>query len=237
LANTLQGYELYSFSDALQATQPVFIKVEYGSGAAATNPAVRFTVGTAHNGSGTLTGYKTTLRLVYSALNAVTVTVTSWVCGASDRLTFMLDLVGTGATASFNCGCIERTHDVLGNNTTDGVLISLTDSYQKTWVTFFSFTGGEVSTTQVIDALVPSVGYGSIGTQTMVFPVFPTRGVYLNPFMNVLWIFSNNVTEKNVISFTHLGATRSYFPLSPGANFYYSIKARVTEMAILLRYE
>lgn len=48
-------YEVYRFSDALQATRPVFIKVEYGTSATLTNPAIRITIAAGTNGAGTLT--------------------------------------------------------------------------------------------------------------------------------------------------------------------------------------
>ena len=44
--NTVAGYEVYRFNDALQATAPVFIKIEYGFAAALTVPTMWITVGT-----------------------------------------------------------------------------------------------------------------------------------------------------------------------------------------------
>jgi hypothetical protein len=61
--NTVAGYEIYKFTDALQATSPVFIKLEYGTGSTSTNfgaPALWLTVGQGSNGAGTLTGVLTT---------------------------------------------------------------------------------------------------------------------------------------------------------------------------------
>lgn len=59
------GYEMYRFADALQATAPVFIKIEYGftvAGAlptyAAGPPHIYVTVGTGTDGVGNLTGLK-----------------------------------------------------------------------------------------------------------------------------------------------------------------------------------
>jgi hypothetical protein len=54
--NTDGGYEVWRFSDAAHATAPIFLKFHYGTGAAATTPRIRVEVGTASNGSGTLSG-------------------------------------------------------------------------------------------------------------------------------------------------------------------------------------
>lgn len=54
--NTAAGYEIRRFNDALQATAPIFVKLEYGTTSVLTIPALWVTVGTGSNGSGTLTG-------------------------------------------------------------------------------------------------------------------------------------------------------------------------------------
>jgi hypothetical protein len=52
-----QGYRIYRLNDALQASAPIFLKVEFGWGGAATStPGLRFNVGTGSDGAGTLTG-------------------------------------------------------------------------------------------------------------------------------------------------------------------------------------
>lgn len=54
--DTYAGYEIRAFSDSLQATDPVFFKIEYGRGGGAANFAIRMTWGTGSNGTGTITG-------------------------------------------------------------------------------------------------------------------------------------------------------------------------------------
>lgn len=59
-ANTAAGYEIWRFNDTLQATAPIFIKIEYGTGNSTTSPGIWITVGTGSNGSGTITGQSST---------------------------------------------------------------------------------------------------------------------------------------------------------------------------------
>jgi hypothetical protein len=60
-SNTFQsaGYKIYAMGDAIQATKPVYMKVEYGRQTYNGNtagPALAITIGTGTNGSGTITG-------------------------------------------------------------------------------------------------------------------------------------------------------------------------------------
>lgn len=59
-ANGVAGYEIYRFNDALQATAPVFIKLEYGVAANVGMPMVWVTVGSSTSGTGVLNGVNTT---------------------------------------------------------------------------------------------------------------------------------------------------------------------------------
>lgn len=58
-STTLQkrGYEIYRFNDALQATRPVFMRIDYGSGSYQYNPMMWLTVGTATDGAGVITAH------------------------------------------------------------------------------------------------------------------------------------------------------------------------------------
>lgn len=49
------GYEIWRMDDAMQATKPVFFKLEYGSGSSSNVPFMWLTVGSGSNGSGTIT--------------------------------------------------------------------------------------------------------------------------------------------------------------------------------------
>src|SRR5262245_813211 len=58
--STAAGYEIWRFNDTLQATAPIFLKIEYGTGTTALAPTMWITVGTGSNGSGTITGQSST---------------------------------------------------------------------------------------------------------------------------------------------------------------------------------
>lgn len=54
--NQKRGYEMWRFNDGLQATRPIFIRLDYGSGPNIQyNPQIWLTVGTATDGAGNVT--------------------------------------------------------------------------------------------------------------------------------------------------------------------------------------
>jgi hypothetical protein len=65
--NTYSGYKIYRANDVLQATKPMFLKVEYGVAGAITRPLLRFQMSTATNGAGALSGQNSTLFSPISA--------------------------------------------------------------------------------------------------------------------------------------------------------------------------
>ncbi len=59
VSQTYTAYEVWRFNDDLQATAPIFIRLEYGVGNPTTDPNTRVQVGTGTDGAGNLTGHKT----------------------------------------------------------------------------------------------------------------------------------------------------------------------------------
>lgn len=80
-ASTYAGYKMYSFNDTNQAANPIFIKVQFGTGLTSPVPQIAVEVGIGTNGAGTLTpGFSTTgigLRNNTATLSAVTPYVSS----------------------------------------------------------------------------------------------------------------------------------------------------------------
>ena len=81
-SSSFAGYQIWAFNDTLQATQPVYIKIQYGTGAGTNYPAMTVQTGTGSNGSGTLTGATTQAAQIglNSAPISTTTTYTSRYC-------------------------------------------------------------------------------------------------------------------------------------------------------------
>jgi hypothetical protein len=122
-ANAVWGYEIWRFNDTLQATAPVFIKIEYGEGNATGTMAIWITVGTGTNGAGTLTGVIATRRQLQIQQNAGPLANTPiWTSGSASRIAQCIARQGT--TPDGNCfWAVERTKDVSGVDTNEGAHI------------------------------------------------------------------------------------------------------------------
>lgn len=127
-ANTAAGYSIFRFNDTLQATSPVFIKLEYGCNSSTTGVQMWISVGTGSNGSGTLTGTAQISRMAvcYSsgAPSSNTTSYTSrFVYNATYGFLGMAwKLAGNGsATACIGGFQVFRSNDTTGAATGDAV--------------------------------------------------------------------------------------------------------------------
>jgi hypothetical protein len=87
--STSAGFEMFVLTDTLQATYPVFIKMEYGTAGSTTLPMIWVTVGTGSNGAGTLTGVVGTRVFICPTTTSVTSYSSKW-SGASNRIACLL---------------------------------------------------------------------------------------------------------------------------------------------------
>lgn len=124
--NTKVGFRIYRMDDALQATAPVFLRIDYGSGAAANTPGIWLTFGTASNGAGTITnitfnGGSTTIPTVSSGTNATSL-CNSYGSAAKNR--FSLLMFVRAAANDMMIMSVERSKDASGADTADGLLLT-----------------------------------------------------------------------------------------------------------------
>lgn len=132
-AHQSMGYEIWRFNDTLQATAPIFIKVEYGGGSVVAtgsgdNFAVWITVGTGTNGAGTLTGKVSTrreLQTCYQSASFVPASAALWTSGASGRVAQCIARNGSAAPWGNAFWAVERTKDAAGADTNEGFHLCL----------------------------------------------------------------------------------------------------------------
>lgn len=95
--NTNAGYAIFRFDDSVQGTAPIFFRIDFGTGTAAAQPRMQLTVGTATNGSGTISGLGIVATNIAAATPTSAVTnYTTRVCAVDGFLGFMWKLGGTG---------------------------------------------------------------------------------------------------------------------------------------------
>lgn len=122
------GYLIYRFNDTLQATAPVFIKIEPGAPPSSSDARVGgiwVTVGSGTNGAGTLTGVVSVRQALYLKDPTNLPDLTNrpiWTSGAANRIGQILARSGTSSLAN-TFWAVERTKDTTGNDTNEGVHI------------------------------------------------------------------------------------------------------------------
>lgn len=119
---TSQGFEVYRFNDSLQATAPLFFKIEYGSAGAATSPGCWLTIGKGADGSGTITSVLLARQQIFY-INSGSATVYNSYVGSGDGscLIFSLFPSAPGITGQGSYCVVERSRDGSGNATAAGV--------------------------------------------------------------------------------------------------------------------
>lgn len=123
-ANTKQGYAIFRMDDALQATSPVFMRIDFGSSAAAATPGIWITIGTGSDGAGTITtirfnGGAVATPTVAAAANSATAS-NSYGSADKNRVQAALFVQTTARGLVFS---IERSKDSTGADTGDGLIM------------------------------------------------------------------------------------------------------------------
>lgn len=216
-ANTYAGYEIRAFSDDLQATNPIVVKIEYGCGTSTSYCAMRITVGRGSDGAGNLVGESTGSFVVTKGSTGASLQPCI-VSGATDRIEAALFV----DSASYNLVFwIERIKDDTGANTDTGVDVGYING-SSAYQVFFPKSGLQFPLTPVVGlcCLVPYSGVefsyvGNLG----IFPIYSDIGYIANPNLSFL-IFGGAAIGSicSVMSVTIFGVAHDYMitHVSPG---------------------
>lgn len=213
--NTFAGFEMYRFSDSLQATKPVFVKIEYGIGGVADRPALAVTIGTGTNGSGTLTGQVSVRKtLLATASKTTTVTLDSYCSATSSRLALVNnhDLSGTSGTFRI-VAIIERTRTAAGVETGDGVILITASGGVLSAYQFIPFSGS-IPAAGIPPILGMAAGRTVEGASVALSPCIAFFGKPL--YILTVGYEHADIGENASFSGTHLGATHTFMPLGDG---------------------
>ncbi len=208
LTNTAQGYEIWEMDDALQASVPVFAKIEYGSGGNANNPSVWLTIGVGSNGTGTITGILLARTQIFSGTNNTATTNKCFGSASTNRITCAMHLDLASAPFWF---AIERTKDSDGADTSSGCIVAYGGTGgtgTKSVVLPFGATAPtpESGIQCILSTNNPTAYTGDQGIGLMI----PMLGVAIQPGLNVCLTMSSDFAAFAQPSFTLYGATHTW---------------------------
>lgn len=216
-------YEVWKASDALAATMPIFVKVEYGF--SATVPQFRMTVGTNSNGSGTITGQVVTSapwQITASVTNQGASTFPCYASGSTGEFRLAMWNPAAGSPQLLGFFFIERSKDNTGANTNSYVTIGYANG---------STTIGQTLQQSISASVVYAKGTGIFSTcpalmtgldngTTAAFPCFPHIGSVGNPFLGVMLAFQNDAAANSTCTVASMyGSTHTYIALGANNSF------------------
>lgn len=254
-ANTFQGFKVYRFADSLQGSYPVFIKIEFGSSnGSANNPALRITVGTAHDGSGNITGTQTTGTIQFGSQASSTTVCQCYASGDTGRwaLAMFVENSTVNQQLAFLFG-VERTKDATGADDSDGIVVTTcgygsASNGNAIRSVVVPFSGGVPPADArwcIPHARPNSGGVSEHNSEVAMGLHVPFLGRAMRPVMNWGAVTSADaITYANTISPTVYGAAHTYISLgtAQAINQCYDGNSYLTSTAIngvrmLMRYE
>jgi hypothetical protein len=220
LQNTKMGYRVYRMNDSLQATAPIFMRLDFG----ATNQGVNVfgfwpTIGTGSDGAGNITGKMwdggaSVQPPVGPTSSGGAIANNSYGSAAPGRVALGMFVQGT--PNFILVFCIERTKNSLGADTGDGLLvlycdgINISNSLDRS--RYLNWAPGpqpavELGLSYVLTVNNPSQSFGGdIGAGV----ISHFRGVAQQPGINMLVVNAADVGAEGSFSLTLYGSTHTY---------------------------
>jgi hypothetical protein len=175
----MMGYEIRVFSDSLQASAPVILKIEYGAGNSATYCGLQLTVGRATDGAGNFIGETTSTFQCYKGSQGSALQP-CFVSADTNRVSVAMFSDSSTYTFGFY---IARTKDDDGSDTDIGVDVGFSSS-SSFYQVLFPKKGLQypLSTSAAkVPCLCPSSGGFSYAGNLGVFPSCTNIGYVANP--------------------------------------------------------
>ncbi len=227
-----KGFRIYRMNDTLQATAPVFMRIDYGSGnwtPSVVGPpwpcAVWLTIGTGSTGTGTITGKMLDDRYVPNYGGSFSgVGGDSFASVANNRCA--IALWGGSGAASFAplVFSVERSVDTTGAYTGDGVLVvhSTTGLIQGNFGILLGYSpylaiGQPFSLQQPIDFGLSWIHTGATPSPTYlgdrgVGVLYHFRGIALQPGTNFVIANQNDFGAQSFLNVNLYGRFHKYIP-------------------------
>lgn len=208
--NESKGFKVYRFDDALQATYPVFVKVEFGSGTSAGPPGLWFTIGKTHDGAGTLTNIlQARTQIQWGAqVNTLSPCYSS---GNTAQARVGIVLWSALSTTYSSYFFLERSKNAAGQDTGDGLILIW--GKLNAWFSQYIIYANVVQPTLVygITALLTYANPSTFGAAVGLSLAVPMGNDAKQPGKNVIVCRDSDFSYGSAIYVRVYGATRTFF--------------------------
>jgi hypothetical protein len=176
----MMGYEIRALSDTLQLSNPVIMKIEYGSASSATYPGIQITLGRETDGAGNFIGDTTSVFQCYRGSQGTSLQP-CFVSAADNRVSAAMFADTTTYCFGFY---LARVKNDSGEDTDEGVDLGLSYSSSSFYHILFPKRGMQYPLAvsgSMIPCLAPYSGGYSYAGNLGVFPVCTNKGYVANP--------------------------------------------------------
>lgn len=207
--STYMGYKMYACNDSLQATYPIYVKIEFGSTSAnANNPSVQITIGTGTNGAGTITG---TLVVAFQhGIGGTASSTASTSYASSGTARFAIALFTDAGINNPLWFSFERTVDSSGVDTGDGLILNYGRATNSCSSRYVPRTGGAPPTQTGMHGVMAAENPSSFGINVGASLCIPMAGIAKPPGLNLLMVRSSDFGSYASITTPVYGATHTY---------------------------
>lgn len=221
------GYEIYSFNDPLQATRPIFIKIEYGTADSVNAPSFLYSIGTGSTGTGALTGVFFTQTIAHRNSSFSTANNPSYVCyNAALGYFAVIGMTGEGASSPHTATnpftmlgfVVMRPCDDSNAPVNEGLMVENLNTTSWLGSTWSFVTNAFVDQSTRNYCLVPFTGNASaVGTDISVYRHYCATPRVRN-LPGVVTYLKPEIGVGATFQLTLGGVARSYMPLSEGVS-------------------
>jgi hypothetical protein len=218
-ANRVMTYDIFAFNDSLQATSPLFVKAEYRTQLFPNSFHVRFTVGSAHNSSGSITSVDSMISNIGSAGGGVIAPSTDRIYASGDGSYFVLAMgLTTASTYGGQISLVERLHDEYGAPTGSGFHLLSTGPNNNSisvtsQATYYNATPAQQQSRRIVHSR-PSRAPAVYGGNLILGLIYPFLGKPMPPSPNILLGESTSFGLFTTTNYKIYNTTLSY--IAPG---------------------
>jgi hypothetical protein len=233
---TYAGYEIRRLSDTLQATTPVYAKIEYGTGSSATYPKMQITVGRAVDGAGNLVGITATAITFGGGIQSAT-NYDCYVSGGEGYIMFALYVTSTTTTHP-QLFYLARPRDANGTLNAHGINVVGQTGGATFYHQWLPEVGSPIpyATASGPFCAGPKAGTGSYGSTVGVFPIFTNMGYAAHPDGIGIAVFAADIgAGGQVIPVSVFGASHDFISCGVGNTGF--INGNTAASSLLLRWE